>query len=106
MKQILIDEFELSDREIFDVYYEKWVKVIKYYSGFNLYFTDRNFQAIVRMKERATPFILEKVKEKPTFLVYALEEIYHKKLTQNCRSLEEAGTIWIKELEEMMTTTA
>jgi hypothetical protein len=63
-----------------------------------MYIENENFKAIVGMGELAVPFILEKIKEGPTFLVFALNRIFGRRISEFPISLEEAGELWLKEL--------
>jgi hypothetical protein len=88
-----------SDRELFERYYRNWKKQTGYYSDVDRIVNNENFRAIVQMKERAVPFIVEIIRERPTILVWALGMIYQKNVASDVYDIEEIGKLWLKELQ-------
>jgi hypothetical protein len=87
-----------SDRELFEEYYTRWNKQTWFYSSSGKIVENENFKAIVKMGTRATPFIVEKIKQAPSLLVWALGAIYNKRISQTYVGIKEAGDLWLKEL--------
>jgi hypothetical protein len=86
-------------RETFENYYNNWVDQTWYLSTEESITENENFQAIIKMKEDATPFILEKLEEGPSFLTVTLNVIYNKKISNQPVTFEEARQLWLKELK-------
>ena len=60
----------------------------------------KDFQSIVKMGDRATPLILMEIKSKPSLLVWALNLIHNKKISNNPNiTIEEACKLWVKTLK-------
>jgi hypothetical protein len=87
-------------REKFENYYSKWKDQTRFLSMANSITENENFQAIINMKEDATPFIIEKLEEGPSFLVVALNAIYNKRMSDQPISFEEARQLWLKALRK------
>jgi hypothetical protein len=102
MKPIVFDGSTIgtgkSDREIFEAYYQHWKQQTRFHSFFRFITRNENFKAIVNMGTRATPFIIEKLKQEPSFLILALNQIYHKRISNMPISIDQAAQLWIKEL--------
>jgi hypothetical protein len=102
-KQPIIHNDETSNvvsGALFYDYLKKWEQQTMFCSSVKSITENENFQAIVMMKENAVPFIIQKIKEGPTLLVWALNLIYDKKISENNNvSIEEVGKLWIKELQ-------
>jgi hypothetical protein len=86
-------------RETFENYYNNWVDQTWFLSTEESITENENFQAIIKMKEDAIPFILEKLEEGPSFLTVALNVIYNKKISDQPVTFEEARQLWLKELK-------
>lgn len=57
------------------------------------------FKAIVAMGEAAVPYIVEEINTTPSTLVWALNFIYQKKISNNPdTTVQEACRLWVKEL--------
>lgn len=60
------------------------------------------FKAIVDMGKAAVPFIVEELKKKPSFLVYALDEIFPGVMEyEGYVSTEKACEVWLSTLREI-----
>jgi hypothetical protein len=83
----------------FEKYLVQWKKNTQFYSISNQIVQDVYFQKIISMGESAVPLILNEIKNKPSTLVWALNIIYQKKITdkQNA-TIEEACKLWVKTL--------
>jgi hypothetical protein len=84
---------------MFDGYFKRWRERMGVSSSVGAIVEDENFQSIVLMGEKATPFIIQKIKEGPTLLVWALNLIYGKEVCDDPNvPLDEVGKLWIREL--------
>jgi hypothetical protein len=85
---------------LFNQYFRKWSTQTGCLSSVGDIVNNENFQAIVNMRETAVPFIVEKIKEGPTLLIWALNLIYNKEVAPNPNTpLEQVGKLWLKELK-------
>ncbi|WP_303180126.1 hypothetical protein [uncultured Butyricimonas sp.] len=85
--------------------FEKYLKAWRYNTMF-FSFSDQitkedNFQKIVSMGKHAVPFILEEIKQNPSSLVWALNIIYNKTISQNNITIKEACRLWVKTLNNI-----
>lgn len=86
-------------KHYFEEYLAQWVRHTQFYSLSNQIVEDTYFQKIVSMGEVAVPFILNEIKTKPSTLVWALNIIYKRKITNNPNTtIEEACKLWGKHL--------
>ena len=93
-----LDDFLLKMR--FQEHLQKWEQKTQFYSIAKKIVKDEDFQAIVAMKGRAVPFIIEEIRIKPSLLVWALNLIYDKKISDNPKmTIEGACKLWLKELK-------
>lgn len=84
----------------FQDYLSKWEKKTRLYSFAKQIISDANFQAIISMKETAVPFIIEDLEKKPSFLVWALNLIYNKKISNDPNiTIESATKLWLRKLK-------
>lgn len=84
----------------FEYYYEKWLRNTMLYSNLSIIFGDENYKNIIDMGKRAVLYICNILKQMPSFIVFALEEIYGYTLNIDNRfSLDELCEKWIKEIE-------
>ena len=59
--------------------------------------SDPDFQAIVSMGQYAVPFIKEEIANEPSTLVWALNLIYGRRISNNPNlTIKEACKLWIK----------
>jgi len=83
----------------FKEYLSKWEKNTQFYSFSNQIIRDSYFQKIVSMGEHIVPYIIDEIKNKPSTLVWALNIIYKKKISNNPRTtIDEACKLWVKKL--------
>ncbi len=83
----------------FRSFYERWEKDSRFLSSVNDIVDHDAFKAIVAMGEDAVPFILEEISSNPSTLVWALNYIYHRKVSNNPNTtIPEACKLWAREL--------
>jgi hypothetical protein len=91
--------YNLLQKIKFDEYVAQWKKNTKYYSFSNQIINDPNFQNILKMGYVAVPFIVEEIKARPSFLVWALNILYNVKISNNPNAtLEEVCKKWVQVL--------
>lgn len=100
MKEVDSDSYSyLIDRIKFDNFYKQWKDQTLFLSSIQKIVQNENFQYIVSMGEKAVPFILIEINSKPSLLVWALNFIYNKKITENPNAtIEDACKLWTKAL--------
>ena len=78
-----------------------WEKKTLFLSSTKAIIENADFQAIVAMGYSAVPFIIEEIDNKPSTLVWALNLIYNRKVTDNPNiTIPEACKLWVKELKK------
>jgi hypothetical protein len=78
-----------------------WGKKTLFLSSTKAIIENSDFQAIVAMGYSAVPFIIEEIDNKPSTLVWALNLIYNRKVTDNPNiTIPEACKLWVKELKK------
>ena len=83
----------------FQLHLQRWEQKTKFQSSVYRIIGDEDFKAIVGMGEVATPLILAEIQQRPSTLVWALNFIYGKKISNNSNlTISEACRLWIKEL--------
>ena len=83
----------------FKLHLQRWEKKTKLQSSVYRIIGDDDFKAIVSMGEVATPLIIAEIQQRPSTLVWALNFIYGKKISNNSNlTISEACKLWIKEL--------
>jgi hypothetical protein len=86
-------------RSNFEEYLAQWEKNTLFYSFSNQIIKDIYFQKIIAMGEKAVPLIVEKIKQKPSTLVWALNIIYDTKISNKPETtIEEACKLWVKKM--------
>jgi len=91
---IVRNKLHLQDK--FDKLYSNWLKQTLFLSRADQIIANKNFQGIVQMGEDAIPFILIKLNQRPSPLVWALNLITNYKISRNELTLSEASRAWIK----------
>lgn len=87
------------NKEIFDFHYKKWMEGTMFYSNVDAIVNNSHFNYMVSMGKDAVPFILEKISEDPSHLVWALNRIYNVKISNNPNmTIEGACKLWVKKL--------
>lgn len=83
----------------FQSFYEQWRNDTRFLSSPEDIVSHEAFQAIVAMGEGAVPFVLEEISNEPSTLVWALNFIFQKKISNNPNTtIPEACKLWVKEL--------
>lgn len=60
----------------FETEYNKWKEETSFHSRIDLIFENEHFKNIVEMGMAVTPFVINKIKEQPDFIVYVLDILY------------------------------
>ena len=83
----------------FQNHLEAWETKTMFLSSVNSIVDDEDFRAIVSMGIDAVPFIKEELIRKPSTLVWALNFIFNKKISEKKNiTISEACKLWIKTL--------
>lgn len=81
----------------FETALQGWKERTMFVSSARQIVTDKGFQEIVQMGEKAVPFIIQEIKETPSSLVWALNIIYQKKVSNRPQiTITEACKLWVK----------
>lgn len=101
---------ELTDDDLnrarFQILYDKWFDETYILSNTELILTHPAFREIVAMGEPAVKYILEKLEERPSFIMYALPEILGYSITNwkednKILSLDEQCKKWKTHLKKL-----
>lgn len=85
-------------RKFYDYFYS-WKDQTCFYSSVQDIVEQDDFRAIVEMGHNAVPFILDEITREPSNLVWALNFIYKKKITDRPNiTMSEACKLWVKTL--------
>lgn len=97
-----VDEGEvvaISNKLRFQFLLNSWQQQTKFSSSPDLIVQNENFQSIVAMGKAAIPFIVEEISANPSTLVWALNFIFEKKISDNPRTtIPQACKLWVKQL--------
>jgi hypothetical protein len=75
-----------------------WEKKTLFLSSTKAIIENEDFQAIIAMGLSAVPYIIEEVERKPSTLVWALNIIYSRKITNSPNAtISDACKLWVKE---------
>jgi len=78
-----------------------WQKKTIFLSSTKSIIENEDFQAIVAMGTSVIPFIIEEIENKPSTLVWALNLICNRKITDNPNTtISDACKLWVKELKK------
>ena len=89
----------IAKRKFYD-YYNSWMDNTFFLSSVKDIIEQNDFKAIVNMGTKAVPFILEELEREPSNLVWALNMIYKKKITDKPNvTIIEACRLCIKALK-------
>jgi hypothetical protein len=78
-----------------------WEKKTFFLSSTKAIIENEDFQSIVAMGHSAVPYIIEEIENKPSTLVWALNLIYNRKITNNPdATISDACKLWVKELKK------
>lgn len=95
-----IDGVDLYDAMRYEQFKEAWKQNTMFISSAQAIIEDANFQGIVAMGDRAVPYIIRDINESPSTLVWALNMIFKKKITNKANtSIEEACKLWVRSFQ-------
>lgn len=87
------------NKRIFSAHLEAWRIETMFLSSTSDIVEHKDFQAIVAMGRKAVPFIIEEIQREPSCLVWALNLIYDKKITNKPNvTVSDACKLWIRML--------
>lgn len=93
------DNFYLSNKFRFQLHLQRWEEKTMFMSSVSSIVGDEDFRAIVSMGGYAIPLIKEELQRKPSTLVWALNYIFGRKISNNPNlTIAEACKLWIKEI--------
>jgi hypothetical protein len=83
----------------FHLYLQQWKSETAFDSDLDAITAHPGFQAIVALRERAVPLILNELRRGPSLLVYALEDInggrpYPASMAGNIRGMTDCWLLW------------
>lgn len=88
-----------NDKRRFLNHYNSWRNDTKFLSSIRPIIGHDDFKAIVAMGNRAVPFILDEIEARPSNLVWALNLIFQRKITNRQDvTVTDACRLWIKAL--------
>ena len=103
VKSSFISDYEMKysgDQFIqfkFSEFYKKWYSNTMFYSNPKMIIEDENFLGIVNMGEPVIPYILKKIEEEPSQLVWALNIITKKRISPSSLvSISDSCKSWVK----------
>lgn len=89
----------IAKRKFYD-YYNSWKNKTLFFSSVTSIIEQEDFKAIVAMGPKIVPFILDELEKEPSNIVWALNMIYKKKITDKPNvTIGEACKLWIKALK-------
>ena len=92
-----LEEYGITQRFIFQHHLKEWERKTMFSSSVASVVSDVDFQSIVKMGAMAVPFIKEELERKPSVLVWALNYIYGKKISEKPNlTISEACNLWVK----------
>lgn len=81
----------------FEAHYEAWRQETAFLSSSNAIINNSHFQAILAIGKEVTPFIIEKIEQEPSTLVWSLNLIFNRKITNKPNTtITEACELWVK----------
>ena len=94
------ENFKLYSSKLrFQSLYETWKNETCFLSSVQDIVNHKAFKAIVAMDTDAVPFIINEISNTPSTLVWALNYIYNRKISDNPNTtIPEACKLWVKEL--------
>jgi hypothetical protein len=69
------DSYHVVMKNIFQGYFQKWIKETQFISSTHMMFENKNYQAIIDLGWDAVPPIIEQLRVKPEHLFKALKRI-------------------------------
>lgn len=90
----------LFNKMKFEKLYSQWLIDTMYLSSPSQIVNNEDFKNIVSMREDAIPFIIEKLEEKPSCLVWSLNYIFGFRISNNPSiTIPEASRLWLRYLK-------
>lgn len=92
-------EHRIAQHFLFNQLITQWKEETMFLSSAEAIIKNPNFEAIVNMGRSAVPYIVDEIRTSPSTLVWALNIIYGKKITDRPGiTVEEACKLWVKAL--------
>lgn len=96
-----LSEIAMNERRKFYNYYNSWMEQTQFLSSVSDIIRHQDFQSIIAMGQKAVPYIIEEIKIKPSTLVWALNIIFQRKITDNPKAtIDDACRLWVKALNK------
>lgn len=97
-----IDYGNLISRFEFYQAFKKWNENVLFLSSPIQIVNDPNFKSIVKLGYSSVPFIIEELKKEPSYLVWALNQIFGFKISDNTyTTIPEACKAWLRYLKSL-----
>ena len=91
------EEFDITQKFRFQMHLKAWEQKTMFSSSIASIVSDEDFQSIVKMGIVAVPFIKDELERKPSVLVWALNYIYGKRISDKKElTISDACKLWIK----------
>lgn len=91
----------ITNKFKFQQHLMSWEQKTMFNSSANAIIENPDFKAIVSMGYSVVPLIVEEIEVKPSTLVWALNLIYNKKITNKPNTtITEACKLWVRELKK------
>lgn len=88
---------DLANR--FEASYQRWKREAWMHSSPRKITEHPDFQNIVRMGQQAVPFIIDKLRQEPSGLVWALNRIFNRQIAPgSCLTIPQLSQQWIQVL--------
>ena len=88
-------------RFVFESYLMNWKEKTMFFSSTKSIIENEDFKSIVAMGKSAVPYIINEIENTPSTLVWALNFIFNKKISNNPNTtITEACKLWVKELKK------
>lgn len=92
-------ENQIARHVLFNKLISQWKEETMFLSSAQAIIDNPNFQAIVNMGKTAVPYIVDEIKNEPSTLVWALNIIFGRKITDRPgTTVEEACRLWVRTL--------
>ena len=93
------EELYMHNKRKFQCHLEKWQEDTMFTSSISDIIEHKDFLAIVAMGKKAVPFILDEIEYEPSHLVWALNMIYGRKITNRKNAtIADACKLWVRTL--------
>lgn len=92
-----VEEYEITQKFKFQMHLQAWEEKTKFLSSAAAIVSDSDFQAIIGMGVAAVPYIKDEIERKPSVLVWALNYIYGRKISnKQGLTISDACKQWVK----------